>query len=190
MVCSVLHCDKAVFARGWCANHYRAWRVYGDPTKVVQKQVHGKSLRERFFHYTKQSAGCWEWAGSKDANGYGRLNVGGKPILASRASFLLHHGDVPAGKCVCHKCDNPGCVNPEHLFIGTQAENVADMHTKGRARKRGLPGVTHHAAKMTPEAVREIRAGGKSDAHWATHFGVSRATVHAIRTGKTWAHID
>jgi hypothetical protein len=189
MICTVAHCERKAVAKGLCVNHYRALRLYGDPLGGVQKQHHGLTLRERFDTYTKRADGCWEWLGYRDPNGYGRLNVGGRPILASRVSYLLHYGDVPGGKYVCHKCDNPPCVNPEHLFLGTQADNVADMQAKGRARKRGLPGVSHHAAKLTDDRVRAIRSSDASDAALAKEFGVTRATIHAVRHRRTWTHV-
>jgi hypothetical protein len=110
-------------------------------------------------------------------------------MLASRISYLIHFGEVPAGMAVCHKCDNPSCTNPDHLFLGTQADNVADMERKGRARKRGKPGTEHRQAKLTDQDVRDIRAGGASDAANSIKYGVSRATIHAIRVGKTWRHV-
>jgi hypothetical protein len=187
--CSIDHCGRNAVARGYCNNHYYALRKHGDPTKVVQKQYHGLTLEERFWRYVKKEDGCWRWLSYVDPLGYGRLNYKGKPMLASRISYLIHFGEVPDGMAVCHKCDNPSCTNPDHLFLGTQADNVADMQNKGRARKRGKPGTEHHHAKMTDQSVREIRANGASDSENSVKYGVSRATIHAIRVGKTWRHV-
>ena len=189
MKCTIEFCEKEVFAKGLCGSHYQALRKYGDARKVVQKQHHGKTVKERFDIYSLPGPGCWQWLGYKDNNGYGRLNVKGKPMLASRVSYLLHYGEVPEGHYVCHKCDNPSCVNPEHLFAGTQADNVADMHNKGRDRKRGMPGSKHHASKLNDTAVKEIRQSDAPDSFFAKKFGVSRATIHAVRKGKTWTHL-
>lgn len=187
--CSIDHCGRNSVARGYCTNHYYAFRKYGDARKIVLKQHHGLTLKERFFRYVKQTDGCWEWLSYVDPNGYGRLNYNGKPMLASRISYLLHFGEIPAGMAVCHKCDKPSCTNPDHLFLGTQADNVADMHAKGRDRKRGLKGSLHHQAKLNDQAVREIRANSDSDAVIAKRYGVSSPTIHAIRVGKTWRHV-
>lgn len=187
--CSIAHCGRNAVARGYCTNHYYALRKHGDATKVVQKQYHGLTLEERFLRYVKKEPGCWKWLSYIDANGYGRLNYKGRPMLASRISYLLHFGDIPDGMAVCHKCDNPSCTNPDHLFLGTQADNVADMEQKGRARKRGKTGTDHHSAKLTDDSIRDIRGSGKSDAENAAKYGVSRATIHSIRLGKTWRHV-
>lgn len=189
MDCSVLHCPRKAVARGFCHKHYRAFRKYGDPTVVVQKQYHGLTLEQRFWRYVGKQRDCWEWAGYKDPNGYGRLNVDGIPQLASRISYLIAFGDIPKGKVVCHKCDNPGCVRPDHLFVGEQADNVADMHRKGRARKRGSIGTNHSAAKLTEDAALDIWNSPESTAALAQKYSVSRATVHSVRVGKTWRHV-
>lgn len=186
MKCRVEYCDRESIARGCCHRHYRALTLYGDPTAVRQKQHHGLSLKERFYQYVKQGDGCWRWLSYVDPQGYGRLNIDGKPILASRLSYLLHHGDIPNGKVVCHKCDNPTCVNPKHLFIGSQADNMADMIEKGRDRHKCLSGVQHHRAKLDPERASAIRASDEPTAVLARRYNISRATVHSIKTGRTW----
>jgi hypothetical protein len=170
--------------------HYQAWRKYGDPTVVKQKQYHGKTLRERFFLYACVREGCWPWAGSTDRDGRGKLNVGGVPQLAARIAYKLHYGDIPEGKVVCHKCDNTKCVNPEHLFLGTQADNVRDMHEKGRARKRAVSGTAHHNAKLDADAVCVIRRSDASASQLAEQFGVSRAVIYDVRNGKIWKHVE
>lgn len=190
MKCSLPYCDKPVFARGYCANHYYALRKHGDPEAIKLKQYHGLTLAERFDRYAvKRETGCWDWESFKDPNGYGRLNVNGRPQLAHRISYQIHFGTIPSGMAVCHKCDNPSCTNPAHLFLGTQADNVADMHVKRRARKRGMKGTEHHMAKMNEDTVRAIRASDAPDSQLAREHDVSRATIHSIRNFRSWKHV-
>lgn len=190
MKCSVEYCSKESVAHGFCTNHYRANRLYGNPEAKKQIQHHGKTLSERFFIYVKKTDNCWLWIGYRDRNGYGKLNYQGGPQLASRISWLLHHGSIPEGLCVCHKCDNPQCVNPEHLFVGTHADNMQDMTEKGRAKKRGLKGEELHQSKLTEETVRMIRSNEESDAVIAKKLGISRVTVYDIRKRRSWAHLS
>lgn len=187
--CSVAYCDRPVFAGGLCSRHYAAKRRYGDPTVAKQKQHHGKTVAERFAIYTKCGPNCWEWIGQKDPDGYGRLHVDGSPALAHRVSYLLCYGSIPDGMDVLHKCDTPKCVNPEHLFLGTQADNVRDMHAKGRARKRGMKGAEHHQAKLTESDVRAIRRSTELGREIAARYGLSTTQVYDIRKRRSWAHV-
>lgn len=187
--CSIPHCDYDTFARGFCSRHYQANRKYGDPLVVRQKQHHGLTLSERFWLYVKKNDDCWQWLSYKDNNGYGRINYGGKPFLAHRLSYMLKFGDIPDGRVVCHRCDNPECTNPEHLFLGTQADNVTDMHNKGRANKRGLKGSAHNQARLTEGDVRAIRGSELSCAELADKFKMSRTNIYDILNGKTWRHV-
>lgn len=136
-------------------------------------------------------AGCWLWTRSTTGDaGYGSFWFRGKNDLAHRASWALHRGEVPAGVNVCHKCDTQSCINPDHLFLGTQAENIADMHQKRRAF---IPqGSKHGCHKLTENEVREIRARGRrgdSSYRIARDYPVSPRTIRGILSGQEWRHV-
>ena len=129
---------------------------------------------------------CWTWDRCVDAKGYGVLRVGKKRKFAHRVSWEAHRGVIPDGLCVCHRCDNPPCTNPEHLFLGTNADNVADMVSKGRQRGGAREGVR---TKLTAADVLSIRADGRPQRVIAKDYGVSRQSISNIKTRKTWWHI-
>jgi hypothetical protein len=147
-----------------------------------------------FWDNTKEiSNGCWEWTGTLDKDGYARL--GGR--RASRLAWELENGPVESGLWVLHTCDNPACVNPKHLFLGTPADNTADSRLKGRHNwQRALPktcrGMQQGRSKLTDARVNEIRsryAGGESQRTLAAIFNVSKAVVQRVVTGQRWKHV-
>jgi hypothetical protein len=143
---------------------------------------------ERFIAKTVASGECLLWTGSLNARGYGEFWFRGAPERAHRASWVLAFGDIPLGMFVCHHCDNRRCVRPDHLFLGTPADNSADMVAKGRQNR----GERQHAARLAAAQVREIRtllSGGHSRATVAMRFGVTTATIRGIHIGMTWRHV-
>jgi len=120
-------------------------------------------LNERFWKYVEKNDGCWNWIGDLDKKGYGRINSGGnngKILFAHRASWMIHFGEPD--KHVCHHCDNPRCVRPDHLFLGTDKDNMADMSRKGRGPGPHFLGEDHPMAKLTNRQVEEIKEALKS----------------------------
>ncbi len=134
---------------------------------------------------------CWEWIGRKGRDGYGIIGTGGKHVGVHRYSWIIHNGSLPDGLCVLHHCDNPGCTNPEHLFLGTKADNMADRDAKGRQ----VMGEAQHLAKLTEEKVREIRRryrrGTKVNGivALAREFGVSEGTIRFVVNFVTWKNV-
>lgn len=162
--CSVEGCTKKVHARGLCAAHYEEQRlakrgevctVEGCKTVAyahglcrkhyARKQAHGttdnprQSPMQRFMasYEVNHKTGCWMWTGGVESKGYGRIHINGKRVKGHQAAWILFRGPIPEGMCICHKCDTPGCVNPDHLFLGTMADNMRDKVKKGRQSSRG-----------------------------------------------------
>jgi len=134
--------------------------------------------------------GCWLWSGAIHRCGYGTFSHNGGS-LAHRASYQLFKGETK-GLHVLHKCDVKCCVNPNHLFLGTNADNVADKVAKGRARGGGRKGSLHHASKLGEIEISAIKAAclaGETQQSQADRFGVSQSTINEIVKGKAWKHV-
>lgn len=154
---------------------------------------------DRFWAKVKKTDGCWLWQAACHPGGYGKLYFRGRVQAAHRVAWTLLRGEVPAGLVVMHACDNRKCVNPEHLSVGTQAENLRDMRTKGRHAHGALHyrrfrapeiGESSRNAKLTNEQARQIihaLLAGQSRKKLAAQFCVSKGTIHAIALRKNWA---
>lgn len=142
------------------------------------------------------NGGCWFWSGAPGAGGYGVLWFEGRYQKAHRVSWALHNGFMPDRSVkVCHKCDVPACVNPDHLWLGSQADNVADMVRKGRGRcGEPMVGSRNPMSALTEEQVSEIRLllliGAHTQAEIARSYGVSPMTLSRIANFQTWPHVD
>jgi len=164
-----------------------------------------QSVQDRFLaKVSKESRedGCWIWTASIRTDGYGQFGWKGRIIGAHKFSYMLFVGDVPDPLVVCHRCDNQLCVNPDHLFLDTQSENVWDMRRKNRNFRatgnmngmrrrpdRVAKGEKHGQAKLTRETVKAIKRFAKlgwKPKEIADHFGVGPSTIRDVLTGKTW----
>lgn len=149
--------------------------------------------QNRFWIKVEKTDGCWNWTAHRNRKGYGTFQTPGRvPVLAHRASYLIATGVDPGDRCVCHHCDNPACVRPAHLFLGTIADNNADMIAKGRASGGSMPGEEASLAKLTAADVVRIRSefsfhGGGRKA--AAEFGVSAANISRIMLRQIWRHV-
>lgn len=187
--CSVQDCDKPFTARGFCNTHYMEARR-ADPM-FSHNRPRG-TLEERFFRKIVITEGCWEWIGPTRPNGYGHIQKGGKgsPTLsAHRLSYEMHKGKIPDGLVIMHSCDNPACVNPDHLSAGTFKENTADMIAKGRKRIVAPKGTDNGKAKLNDSLVRYIRQSSKNAASIARELSLSANCIRGVRTGRTWSHV-
>ena len=149
------------------------------------------SLKE-FPNVTISTDGCWLWTSPSTApGGYGTASFYGKKYRVTRMVYVVFHGAVHKNEMVCHRCDNPSCVNPEHLFLGTPADNVRDMVSKGR--NRWPRGTANGNSRLNKEKVLEIhdrRARGEVVRTIAEDFGVSQTTIRDIVDGRKWKHIS
>lgn len=194
MLCSIDGCQEPVHGHGFCVCHYTRWHRHGDP--LYQKHQYHKGLppEQRFWAYVQKQRGpgaCWNWLGGTISTGYGKYHiVPGWGMLAHRYSYELLCGQIPPGLFVCHRCDNRLCVNPKHLFCGTQQQNVDDMRRKGRGHWRGMKGTDNHQAKIDEVIVRDIRTSAAPAKKAAEQYGISIQLIYAIRARRLWAHID
>lgn len=140
-----------------------------------------------FWAKVSRGAGCWEWTGKPGKAGYCEVSINGMRLYAHRVAYSLSHPDWEWDSHVLHRCDNPGCVNPDHLFAGNDADNAADMVMKGRAR--GAPrGELHPSAKLTWQQVLDIRQSTLGCKRAARLWGVTPAHILQIRNGRKWRH--
>jgi len=143
----------------------------------------------RFFEKVspEPNTGCWLWTAYTKSAGYGQFWYLGRWKLAHRASYDMFVGKVPDGVLVCHKCDVPGCVNPDHLFLGTHQDNTDDMVRKGRDFHP--KGEDNSSAKLSKLQVAAIRRDARPQRHIALEYSVSQQLVSQIKTHKVWTHI-
>lgn len=143
------------------------------------------TLGQRFWKYVQRGDGCWEWTGSRYKR-YGCIRSSERPhrfLSAHRVSWEIANGPIPKGMVVCHRCDNGFCVRPDHLFLGTQIDNIRDMDAKGRRGNR----------KLTERQVRSARhrvSLGETQASVARDFGVTAGAISSALRGATWRHIS
>lgn len=146
---------------------------------------------ERFWSKVDTTGDCWIWTRHCSPQGYGKFMLRkGVLVGAHTVSYALARGAIAPGKVICHRCDNPPCVNPDHLFIGTQVDNALDMFAKGRAQR--TRGTARANALLNDDAVRHIRSVARYHGmirDLAAEFGVSTTTIRAVRAGRKWGHV-
>ncbi len=150
----------------------------------------GLTIKERFYSKFKvnEDNGCWEWVANRFPKGYGCFKLNGKSQAAHRISYEIHTGEIQEGMVICHKCDNPCCVNPVHLFMGTQKDNLLDRKIKGRS----IFGEKNGRCKLKTEDINIIRRllSKKVDQRdIAKEFGVGQTTISRIKLNESWSHI-
>lgn len=170
--CTVEGCDTSINARGLCHKHYKRYRKYGD----VDQTSDGRSLPDKQYvewRSTPSDSGCWLWTGSISLQGYGVASRDGRKVMAHRLAYQAFYGPIPEGHDIRHRCDNPPCVNPDHLETGTRADNNRDTSLRGR----------HGNAKLSNEDVVDIRWAhglGATGSALARGYGVTPTAISQI----------
>jgi len=168
-------------------------RAPGRDRLFIYVTKHRAQVQQKLENYSISETGCWEFGGGRNKDGYGRIyiqNYASWEFQAHRVAYAFHHGRDPVRKLVCHTCDNPPCINPEHLFLGEVLDNVADMHQKSRASPQVGSGNAN--SRITEEVVLEIVGqirAGLNNMEIAQTLPVSHSQVSRIRRGKAWAHV-
>jgi hypothetical protein len=179
-----------------CRNCGKIFQVRGRKShrKNCSRECHAMTAIEKFLKvgWTVKPSGCWEWNGKGSAQGYGYVYHGNGKTLAHRVSWENTFGPVPDGLGVLHKCDNPPCVNPDHFFVGTNADNTRDRNNKGRANVPN--GESHWKSILTEKIVCEIRAYPKRHPQYvrvlAEVYNVSISTIRLVLNRKIWRHVS
>lgn len=189
--CSMQGCVKNVHARGICNTHYKNLHKHGKLLNIEHK-INRDTPKEKLLALVQKNkkTGCWEWKGARIGNnGYGRMFHKGEQMPAHRWAWIIFRGEITEGHSVCHHCDNPICVNPEHLFVGTHAENMRDMAGKGR--HNGPKGEDHYNAILNANQVKEIRCRrGEPTKRLANEYGCSPDNILRIWNRKTWRTVQ
>lgn len=193
--CKIETCDREAHTRGWCATHYRRVMRRGDAGESVAFSGTAKTIEQRLGEKSTYVpfCGCRLWFGASVPQGYGVTHFNHRQQYAHRVAWQVERGPIPEGLLVLHKCDTPACINVDHLFLGTDADNRADMMNKGRSNP--ARGDNAGKSKLTAEIVKEIRAiykpydrefGGGA---LAKKYGVSPSTVTEVVNNRYWSHI-
>lgn len=186
--CSVEECTKPHYAHSFCAMHNYRFKKHGDPNKV--ERLRGGDPMIRFAAMNKlMPNGCHEWQGARFYKKYGSFSFNGAQVKATRWLWERVNGPIPKDWVVRHKCDNPPCVNIDHLEIGTRKDNGNDMVVRGRS----LKGERNFRAKLTEADVVEIKAelasGVPTYKEIALKYGVSHTLIRHIEAGRRWQHV-
>jgi hypothetical protein len=189
--CKEIDCSNNVLASGYCAKHYQRLRRSGVIASGTKPRG---TTEERFWRFVekKSDSECWIWVGHQAGN-YGSFSIGARTlgtVLAHRFSWAMHNNqEIPSGMVIMHSCDNPLCVNPNHLSVGTHMENTHDMLKKGRHTYIAHVGEENGKSVLNAKIVKEIRESKMNHAELGRFYGVSTSCIRGVRTGRTWSHI-
>jgi hypothetical protein len=195
--CCIEGCVRSASSLGMCTLHYHRARNGKPMDAPIREVIRHLSDADRLKAKTRVNpeTGCWEWQASRTPLGYGQVRFRGTRELAHRAAWEVFKGPIPPDdsrygtKGVLHRCDNPCCINPEHLFLGGQQDNCIDSVSKGRWGKRRVQGEAHGRALITEQIVREIRESQEAAAVLSERYGISKGAIQHIRHRRTWKQV-
>jgi len=178
-ICSVPECDREAKAKGFCTQHYKVFWRTGSP--ITKRPCYHEPIEIKFWRYVeiKTYNGCWEWLARKDKDGYGSIRDGVKNKRAHRVSYELNIGTIPENKMIRHLCNNPSCVNPNHLIPGTQIDNMKDRRDSGNEPI----GEKHQNHKFSDDVVRAIKKSKLTYKRISLIFNISESQVGNIKRG-------
>jgi hypothetical protein len=180
--CAVETCNRPSRARGWCRSHWERWRRHGDPLVVLRDLNPDRSAR--FSAKVDRSGGpdaCWPWRGFRDPKDYGHFFFDGAYVYAHREAWAQANGLIPEGLCILHRCDNPPCCNPAHLWPGTKAENNADKAAKGRCPEQPRTTQCPRGHEFTRTAKSKYCGPCQNYRAWARRRGVPYGTPRPVK---------
>lgn len=188
MTCSAPGCESTAKSKGLCVKHYTRLIRYGDiqATKVIV----GDDISRLKSSMVISATGCWEWSKFRK-NGYGVAGLNGRLEQAHRASWMVFKGEIPEDMQINHKCNNRPCINPDHLYIGDQLQNMKDMSDANRGKWH--KGNDNAQSKLNDESVKEIKLmieSGATNRSIAAFFDVSQSCISQIKNGRTWTHVE
>lgn len=188
--CGIDGCENPRWARMWCGKHYARWHRTGSPTTPSRFDL---TLEERFWSKVDKSGDCWTWQGTRGHHGHGALKVAGSMVAAHRLSWEFANGAIPPGAYICHRCDNPPCVRPDHLYAGDATTNMSDRVERGDPNG-WMRGEDHGNAVLAESDVTDIRnlyqTGQWTQRELAARFGVAQVNVGRIVRREQWRHIS
>ncbi len=196
VICQVKGCDRLIGKKvslGYCSKHYQRYKKHGDPHKSDWRKLKGSNLEEKLrFNSIEDENGCWIWQGARFSNKYGCINVGKRRNrLTHRLAYELWNGEVSSDLFVCHHCDQPLCVNPNHLFLGTDQDNMNDKVKKGRGNCGR--GENQGSSILTEKEVQQIKyfclVKEMSQRKIARLYKVSPQGINDIIKGINWKHV-
>lgn len=195
--CPIDSCGSPIRQNGMCSKHCSRFAKYGcnkttrhfinldEPNKIRQRILEGIAINP--------DSQCWEWKGPTHHSGYVHIRCGGRKVNLHRlAAYVWKDMPIDSPLFVCHQCDNRKCCNPDHLFLGTAKANSDDMWRKGRGNVT-IYGEKNHLAKLTENAVREIRVlarMGQKQRDIAKKYGVAQSQIWSVLSGKTWSQVS